>query len=113
MFKSCIIFYFAFLKFYSGSKIAEDFNLKFGSSSFHIVLSQFSQAKPLSSHLDPKHPKEKHANLIEMLIRLLQRKVLIQLHYFVFLMPKKVEHKRLDQYSSKISDLSFGQLKYN
>ena len=95
--------------FIRGSKIAEDFNEKFGDSSFHLVLAQFSQAKPLSSHLDPKHTKEKHAVLIEMLIWLLQRNVFMQLHYFIFLMPKKVEHQRLgDQYSSKMSDVSYG-----
>ena len=94
--------------------MAEEFNEIFGPSSFHIILSQFSQAKPLNTHLDPKLPKEKHKILIEMLIWLLQRNVLMQLHYFVFLMPKKIEHQRLvcDQYSSKLSEISLGTFLY-
>jgi hypothetical protein len=48
--------------------------------------------------------------LIEMVIWLLQRNVLMQLHSFIYLLPKKVEHLRLtnEQYS-KISELSFGK----
>lgn len=90
--------------------MTEEFNEIFGTSSFHIILSQFSQAKPLSSHLDPKLPKEKHKIFIDMLVWLLQRNALMQMHYFVFLMPKKVEHQRLicDQYSSKLSEISLG-----
>ncbi len=48
--------------------------------------------------------------LIEMIIWLLQRNILIQLHTFIYLMPKKCEHQRLacgDKYS-KSSDLSIG-----
>ena len=95
--------------------MAEEFNEIFGTSSFHIILSQFSQAKSLSSHLDPKLPKEKHKIFIDMLVWLLQRNTLMQLHYFVFLMPKKVEHQRLicDQYSSKLSEISLGTTNTN
>lgn len=48
--------------------------------------------------------------LIEMVIWLLQRNVLMQLHSFIYLLPRKVEHLRLtnEQYS-KISELSFGK----
>jgi hypothetical protein len=48
--------------------------------------------------------------LIEMVIWLLQRNVLMQLHSFILLLPKKVEHLRLtnEQYS-KISEFSFGK----
>jgi len=44
----------------SGSKLAEEFNEAFEGYSFHMMLSQFSNAKPLVEHLYPKHPKEKH-----------------------------------------------------
>ncbi len=56
--------------------------------------------------MDPRSPKEKHTQLIDIVILFLQQNALIQLHYFVYLLPLKCEHQR--QYS-KMSDISIDE----
>ncbi len=86
-----------------GSPLHENFNKLFPNESFHSTLSAFSYARPLVEHLDPRSPKEKHVVYINMLIWFLQQNALIQLHMFVYLLPRKTEHHRL---YSKVSDMS-------
>ncbi|CAF0863859.1 unnamed protein product [Brachionus calyciflorus] len=90
------------------SKISQEFKETFDNASYHFVLSLFSEAKTLSDHLDPRMSKEQHNIFFHMLEWLLQRNVLIQLHNYIFLMPKKFEHHRLgcEKYS-KHSDISY------
>lgn len=103
-----VLFFILFLL--SKSKISQEFAETFENASYHYVLSLFSEAKSLSEHLDPKIPREKYSIFINMVIWLLQRNVLVQIHTYVFLMPKKCEHQRLfcEQYS-KLSDVSYGK----
>jgi len=86
-----------------GSSIQELFNKIFPNESFYLTLSAFSYSRPLVEHLDPRQPKEKHVVFVNMLIWFLQQNALIQLHMFLYLLPRKTEHHRL---YSKISDLS-------
>ena len=119
-----------------GNKLVEDFNQTFPGYTFQEIVSRFSYAKPLVEHLDPTLSKEKQVSglklglrrsedfskalslsvesnlkmtFVEMLMWLLSRNALMQLHSYIFLMPKKIEHVRLgcgDNFS-KFSDLSF------
>ena len=93
----------------SGSSLHEHFNEVFEESSYHLTLSQFSQAQPLVDHMDPRLPKEKQLLLIDQLIWLLQQNALIQLHTFVYLMPRKVERVGSEHYSLKMSEMSLDE----
>lgn len=69
-------------------------------------MSQFSYSKPLVEHMSPQCPKSKHIQFINVLIWLLQQNALVQIHSFVFLLPRKVQHQRL---SSKMSGMSIDE----
>lgn len=48
-----------------------------------------------------------------MVTWLLQRNVLMQLHSYLYLLPKKFEHHRLPEQCSKMSDVSFGKNEFS
>jgi len=62
-------------EFYVDNKIALNFNKEFSSknASYHIVLSQFNDAKQLVDYFDPKMPKEDHVYWILILVYLFSR----------------------------------------
>lgn len=97
------------INIYLNSNLHEHFNEAFKDHSFHKTISQFSYAKPLVEHMDPQLPKKKHVQFINMLIWLLQQNALVQIHTFVFLLPRKVQHQRLSCEYSKMSGMSIDE----
>jgi len=55
--------------------------------SLHNVLSEFSLPAPLSEHNNPLGLPQQQTEQVQMVVWMLQRRLLIQLHTYVFLVP--------------------------
>lgn len=71
------------------SRLSNDFSERFSGQSLHSVLSEFSQPCSVSSIIYPSSTSNSQSVRVEMLVWLLQRKLLVQLHLFVFFTPDK------------------------
>ncbi|KAJ7340234.1 Nitrogen permease regulator-like 3 [Desmophyllum pertusum] len=69
------------------SPLVEEFTSRFLRMSLHNVLSKFSLPAPLSGHKDPLGLPQQQAEQVQMVVWMLQRRLLIQLHTYVFLVP--------------------------
>ncbi|KAL9957123.1 hypothetical protein ACROYT_G038725 [Oculina patagonica] len=69
------------------SPLVEEFTSRFPRMSLHNVLSEFSLPTPLSEHNNPLGLPQQQAEQVQMVVWMLQRRLLIQLHTYVFLVP--------------------------
>lgn len=69
------------------SPLVEEFTSRFPRMSLHNVLSEFSLPAPLSEHNNPLGLPQQQAEQVQMVVWMLQRRLLIQLHTYVFLVP--------------------------
>lgn len=76
------------------SPLVEEFTSRFPGMSFHNVLSEFSLPAPLSQHNNPLGLPQQKAEPAQMVVWMLQRRLLIQLHAYVFLVPNVQSEKR-------------------
>lgn len=76
------------------SPLVEEFTSSFPGKSFHNVLSEFSLPDPLSQHSNPLGLPQQQEEQAQMVAWMLQRRLLIQLHTYVFLIPNVQSEKR-------------------
>ncbi|XP_074639104.1 GATOR1 complex protein NPRL3-like [Acropora palmata] len=69
------------------SPLVEEFTSRFPRMSLHNVLSEFSLPAPLSEHNNPLGLPQQQTEQVQMVVWMLQRRLLIQLHTYVFLVP--------------------------
>lgn len=69
------------------SPLVEEFTSRFPKMSLLNVLSEFSLPTPLSEHNNPLGLPQHQAKQVQMVVWMLQRRLLIQLHTYVFLVP--------------------------
>lgn len=69
------------------SPLVEEFTSRFPKMSLHNVLSEFSLPAPLSEHNNPLGLPQHQTEQVQMVVWMLQRRLLIQLHTYVFLVP--------------------------
>lgn len=69
------------------SPLVEEFTSRFPKMSLHNVLSEFSLPAPLSEHNNPLGLPQHQTEKVQMVVWMLQRRLLIQLHTYVFLVP--------------------------
>lgn len=69
------------------SPLVEEFTSRFPRMSLHNVLSEFSLPAPLSEHNNPLGLPQHQTEQVQMVVWMLQRRLLIQLHTYVFLVP--------------------------
>lgn len=69
------------------SPLVEEFTSRFPKMSLHNVLSEFSLPAPLSEHNNPLGLPQQQTEQVQMVVWMLQRRLLIQLHTYVFLVP--------------------------
>lgn len=67
------------------SPLVEEFTSRFPKMSLHNVLSEFSLPAPLSEHNNPLGLPQQQTEQVQMVVWMLQRRLLIQLHTYVFL----------------------------
>ena len=72
--------------FYRNSKLASDFAEEFGQS-LHQVLSEYSMPSTLSQKVTPFSAHHQLPTKVQVLVWLLQRRLLMQLHCYVFFTP--------------------------
>lgn len=69
------------------SSLVKEFTLRFPGMSLHNVLSEFSLPAPLSEHSNPLGLPQQQEKQVQMVVWMLQQRLLIQLHTYVFLVP--------------------------
>jgi len=69
------------------SPLVKEFTSRFPGMSLLNVLSEFSLPTPLSEHNNPLGLPQQQAEQVQMVVWMLQRRLLIQLHTYVFLVP--------------------------
>lgn len=69
------------------SPLVKEFTSRFPGMSLFNVLSEFSLPTPLSEHNNPLGLPQQQAEQVQMVVWMLQRRLLIQLHTYVFLVP--------------------------
>lgn len=70
-----------------GSPLVERFSEQFPGHHLLQVLSDFSLPSSLSQRVNPLHNPQQHSQLVRMIVWLLQHRMLLQLHTYVYFIP--------------------------
>ncbi|EDO44918.1 predicted protein [Nematostella vectensis] len=69
------------------SPLAEGYAASFPGKSLHATLADFSLPSPLAEHYNPLASPQQQAEQVQMVVWMLQHRLLIQLHTYIFLVP--------------------------
>lgn len=72
---------------YIGSPLVERFSEQFQGHHLLQVLSDFSLPSSLSQRVNPLHNPQQHSQLVRMIVWMLQHRLLLQLHTYVYFIP--------------------------
>lgn len=88
------------------SLLAEKFVEQFPGMSLHAVMEEFSLPSQLREHESPLGLPHQHAQKVQIVIWMLQRRLLVQLHTYVFLVPTSDTPTLLTDHSASSSTIS-------
>ncbi|XP_050441964.1 GATOR complex protein NPRL3 [Adelges cooleyi] len=87
-----------------GSQFSNEFEEKFPGYNLLEVMSEFSLPTSLQYKMCPVEDKSSGAIMVQILIWLLQRKILLQLHTYIYFMPTSKGLTNVNNYSEKMFD---------